>query len=950
MVVLTLLLLLRWLHRFIVTLRNSVRPPYSDVIDATLERKKHFLQRVGDQYGYQKSPAGHIDTWRQQELPGLIPPLRLLPAVPQKGFSSTFWRRSPIVKSTSTLNNADDNDDNESQVFLDFAGTALPTTSQLESIYMSNTRPILANPHSTGPAASKTMQLMEQAKKLILDHFHAHPGRFAGMSPPPPPPSPSALTTSSDDGNIERMSLDNHPGYEIVFTSGATESLRIVAEYFPWSRAGDAVACSDCGAVSKRSSTLLYSHNSHTSVLGMRGPVLAKGAKFCCKPLEEFDRLDLVGDKQHTSCCHCSQEPTDQVVHNLLVLPAECNFGGDRPNIKAAAANVDKANHGNNNADTRWWTLFDISKAASTGPIYLCDLNPDFACVSFYKMFGEPTGLGALFIKRTAIDFLVESRATPNHHRYFGGGSVDVILAGLDFALPRSAPSPLARLTQGTVHFRGIASLRHGFDQLKRLGGMNAIRQHTTCLTAELVRRFRQLNHANGAPAVRIYGAWSNQNLDADTALLPGTTVAFNLLRDDGSCVGYHEVSKLAALHQPPLQLRTGCFCNPGACQIALGLTDDDIQTNYKISGHVCGDDIDIIQNKPTGAVRASFGKDSIWEDMDSLLSFIEKTFVSRHKVHSNHLETIQPTLACLTEIYIFPIKSCAAQRVHRWQVDGGSGRLAFDREFALVDSSGIAMRLQTHPKMTFILPEVDMDNRIMKVSAPGRMDLILRLDDDDATDNGQQHQPSSNHLIQVCGNKCGGKLWGQFEASQWFSEFLGVQCWLARYSKGNYCVAPTSSRLPTPVIPTRHTQVAFANEQPLLLISEAAVSSLNQVLIHQGQEVARTLHFRPNLVIRHASPSSLCVGFKDQPFEDKLSSVSIVTKGIRLSVVGKCARCAMVDFDPISGRKGRTLRALADFRQHYGQITFGVFLEGASDFSTTGVVLIEEGDQLVCQ
>ncbi len=903
-----------------------------------VERKFDFLKRVGDQYGYRHSPANYIDFWRQQELPGLIPPL-------QYSQHQSYWRRQ---RSTSLENNSDD----IPQVFLDFAGTTLPTASQLEAIHLSSVNTILANPHSTGPAASKTKHCMEQAKKIILDHFHAHPGKFAGM--------PSLSTAPTDESS---KNLDLHPGYEIVFTSGATEALRIVAEYFPWSSDVESGMCA-VSQDSNKASTMLYSQNSHTSVLGMRGPALAKGAHFCCKTLEELERFfDL---QSNTSTGRdCSRRNVDDVVHNLVVFPAECNFGGDRPNVKAILASFEMANRSVNNSQTisRWWTMLDIAKAASTGPIDLCDLNPDFACVSFYKMFGEPTGLGALFIKRTAIDLLVESKpesqsAALRLHRYFGGGSVDVVLAGTDFTIPRSAPSPLARLTQGTVHFRGIASLRHGFDQLDRLGGMDAIRQHTTCLALELVRRFRKLHHGTGRPVICMYGAWSKQNLDSKLSLLPGPTVAFNVLRHDGSVVGYHEVSKLAALHQPPLQLRTGCFCNPGACQLALGLTDDEIQTNYQISGHVCGDDIDIIRNKPTGAVRASFGKDSLWEDMDALAMFVEKTFVSRQVGDEPApVQRIQPTVARLTEIYIFPIKSCAAQRVQRWQMDGESGRLSFDREFALVDSTGTAMRLQTHPKMTLLHPVIDVESRRMTVSAAGCNNLILKLDDNDEAckDQPQKPQQTNSSLIQVCGNKCGGKLWGDYEASQWFSAFLGVQCWLARYSKGSYYVSSNVTRRPPPAgILTRSNQVAFANEQPLLLISEHAVSSLNHLLLQQGQEAARTLHFRPNLVIRSASSSSSSApDSKDPPFEDQLTTVLIMDKNMNLTVVGKCARCTMVDFDPGSGRKGRTLRALADFRKNSkGQITFGVFLQGASSNRTATVdaVWLEEGDRLLCE
>lgn len=51
--------------------------------------------------------------------------------------------------------------------------------------------------------------------------------------------------------------------------------------------------------------------------------------------------------------------------------------------------------------------------------------------------------------------------------------------------------------------------------------------------------------------------------------------------------------------------LRTGCFCNPGACQAHLGLSHEDVIRNYE-AGHVCWDERDIIDGRPTGEASAS--------------------------------------------------------------------------------------------------------------------------------------------------------------------------------------------------------------------------------------------------------------------------------------------------------------------------------------------------------
>ena len=65
------------------------------------------------------------------------------------------------------------------------------------------------------------------------------------------------------------------------------------------------------------------------------------------------------------------------------------------------------------------------------------------------------------------------------------------------------------------------------------------------------------------------------------------------------------EFRKIAALNN--LVVRVGCFCNIGACQKAMNFTDEEVLSNHK-AGHVCGDDVDIVNGKPTGSIRVSFG------------------------------------------------------------------------------------------------------------------------------------------------------------------------------------------------------------------------------------------------------------------------------------------------------------------------------------------------------
>lgn len=181
--------------------------------------------------------------------------------------------------------------------------------------------------------------------------------------------------------------------------------------------------------------------------------------------------------------------------------------------------------------------------------------------------------------------------------------------------------------------------------------------------------RLKDLKHYNGRSVIELYGEWGT--LKENHHVSPGPVISFNIIRSDGSYVGYNEVSKLAALSNTPIQLRTGCFCNPGACQEALKMDEEKAKYNYERSGKICGDHLDVIDGSPTGAIRISIGKDSIWEDVETLILFLQRTFVSRRsalslgvqdKRRASSTTQNEPEKLRLQDIYLFPIKSCAGK------------------------------------------------------------------------------------------------------------------------------------------------------------------------------------------------------------------------------------------------------------------------------------------------
>lgn len=64
-------------------------------------------------------------------------------------------------------------------------------------------------------------------------------------------------------------------------------------------------------------------------------------------------------------------------------------------------------------------TLLDAAALAPTSAISLSDTPVDAMAVSFYKMFGYPTGIGALVVRESFLELL--------ERPWFAGGTVDVV-------------------------------------------------------------------------------------------------------------------------------------------------------------------------------------------------------------------------------------------------------------------------------------------------------------------------------------------------------------------------------------------------------------------------------------------------------------------------------------------------------------------------------------------
>lgn len=232
-------------------------------------------------------------------------------------------------------------------------------------------------------------------------------------------------------------------------------------------------------------------------------------------------------------------------------------------------------------------------------------MQPDFVVVSFYKMFGYPTGVGALLIRRTT--FAVLKRP------WFAGGTVN-------FASVQGQAHVLkggeAAFEDGTLNYLSIPAVAIGLRHIQSIG-MELITTRVRCLTGWMLEQLLVIRHSNGRPMICIYGPTTTE--------ARGGTVTLNLYDPNGSLLDYRCIEELAS--NQGISLRSGCFCNPGVGEIAEGLTEADMLAAYSMGPEInLSKFMRIMQDraqKSAGALRASLGIASDFADVWRFLQFI---------------------------------------------------------------------------------------------------------------------------------------------------------------------------------------------------------------------------------------------------------------------------------------------------------------------------------------
>ncbi|KAK4120965.1 PLP-dependent transferase [Parathielavia appendiculata] len=480
--------------------------------------------------------------------------------------------------------------DSQDHVYLDYTGSGLAAAAQVRHHQQRLAQILSGNPHSSNPTSAAATEAIDATRARILAHVNASPAE-----------------------------------YTVIFTPNATGAARLVGEAYPF----------------RRGTRLVLTADNHNSINGIREFARVGGAKTAYIPLQgpnlRVDDADVVtalsssskrnilrrlplacrsifssaGDSTCINNNHpspisssSSSSSSSSFCKGLFAYPAQSNYSGVRHPLSWIPL---AQRHG-------YHVLLDAAAYLPTSTLDLSssDIKPDFVLVSWYKLFGYPTGVGCLIARRDSLEVLRLRRP------WFSGGTIQV--AATSVLWHRMAPGAEA-FEDGTVNFLSIPDVQFGLDWLNGIG-IGLIETRVRCLTGWFMDRLLRLRHSDGSPMVRVYGPTD--------MTMRGGTVTFNFLDAAGKVVDERMVALESAAAR--ISLRTGCFCNPGAGEASLGLDKKAIRKLARIRQQYPDMDAFAQENDipALGAVRVSFGVVSTAADVDKFFGFAEKTYKDR--------------------------------------------------------------------------------------------------------------------------------------------------------------------------------------------------------------------------------------------------------------------------------------------------------------------------------
>lgn len=382
-------------------------------------------------------------------------------------------------------------------------------------------------------------------------------------------PTSSRSTKLVAEARKKIINFFNAEDYFCVFTSNASSALKIVGECYPFDANGH---------------FLLFADN-HNSVNGIREYCKNNGGEYEYIPMNVED-LSVSNEKLIAGLKNTDKK------NKLFAFPAQSNVSG----IKHDLGWINKAK------DLGWDVLLDAAAFVPTSILDLRKHNPDYVSISFYKIFGYPTGLGCLLIHKKAFNKLKK--------KWFAGGTVSLasVNAPHHFLIDNHE-----RFENGTINYLDIPALKIGFEYIESIG-MKRLGERVDSLMNYLYSNLNELTHSNGVNQIDIFGHPERKNT--------GATMIMCFKNPDGTKIGFEKIEELS--NKNNISLRSGCFCNPGLDETNNCLTNEELSKYFQ--NRSSGNYWEMIKylNKMRGATRVSVGVATNKKDLDTFLLFVK--------------------------------------------------------------------------------------------------------------------------------------------------------------------------------------------------------------------------------------------------------------------------------------------------------------------------------------
>ncbi|KAJ8495911.1 hypothetical protein ONZ45_g12658 [Pleurotus djamor] len=367
------------------------------------------------------------------------------------------------------------------------------------------------------------------------------------------------------------------PEYTVVFTANATAALKLVGEAYPFASGSSYVLGAD----------------SHNSVHGIREYATHKGARVCYIPATSTGGVDPPTAK---SCLLKNRPRSKEAPPCLFALTGQSNIS----NSKNPLSLLEHA------SSLGYHTLLDAAALAPTSIFSLSETPVDAMAISFYKMFGFPTGVGALVVKKSFLARL--------ERPWFAGGNVDVVQVPGNIVTPSHHLHE--RFEDGTINYLTLPAVVDGLRFLSAYLPFLPLR--LSSLLHHLTNNLTQMKHdTTGGPVARILSRLPNRRLRSVGEQADCGSVLSLIFLDPSGDMLPNSFIEYAASKQS-VSLRTGCMCNPGGAAAILDIQDDMKQ----LYPGVTLKDFEHHVGRELGVVRISLGLASNFQDVWRVLKF----------------------------------------------------------------------------------------------------------------------------------------------------------------------------------------------------------------------------------------------------------------------------------------------------------------------------------------